>query len=157
MSKQRRRKTVTRRDVSIVVLAGLTTLAMGAASSAATGHISPEEALKVLHPWVDAVFTGDPVVVEKVLAPEFQILRSNGSGHDKTSYLKSLPKHRVRSKFSDIVATGTADIMVVRYRIDTDQTIEGQEVKGSSPRLSVFRREAGRWLICAHANFAALG
>lgn len=157
MSKPHCRKTTTRRDFSIVALAGITALATCAASSAATGPISPEEALKALDPWVDAVFTGDPVVVEKVLAPEFQILRSDGSGHDKASYLKSLPKQRIRSKLSDIVATGTADLMVVRYRIDTDQTIGGKEVKGISPRLSVFRLDAGRWLICAHANFATLG
>lgn len=148
-------KTPTRRDFSIVALVGISAFAAGAASAAA--KISPEEALKALDPWADAIFTGDPVAIEKVLAPEFQILRSDGRGHDKTSYLKTLPKQRIRSKFSDIVATGTGDLMVLRYRIETDQTIEGKEVKGISPRLSVFRRKAGRWLISAHANFAALG
>jgi hypothetical protein len=145
-----------RRDFLLVALMGMSALAAGAASAAAAGQISPEEALKALDPWADALLTGDPAVVEKVLAPEYQILRSDGSGHDKTSYLKSLPKQRVRSKFSDIVATGTADLMVIRYRIETDQTIEGTEVKGVSPRLSVFRSEADRWLISAHANFAQL-
>lgn len=77
--------------------------------------------------------TGDPAAVDGVLAPEFQILRSDGTGHDKTSYLKALPKHNVRSTFSDIVATGNADIMVIRYRIETDQTVEGKAVKGVSP------------------------
>lgn len=147
----------TRRDFSIVALLGISALAAGAASAGATGQISPEQALKALDPWVDAIVTGDPAVIEKVLAPEYQTLRSDGSGHDKTSYLKSLPRQRVRPKFSDIVATGTADLMVIRYRIETDQTIEGKEVKGVSPRLSVFRREADRWLISAHANFAQLG
>jgi hypothetical protein len=151
------RKSPTRRDFSIVALVGISAFATGAASAAATEKILPEEALKALDPWADAVFTGDPVVIEKVLAPEFQILRSDGSGHDKTSYLKALPQQRIRSKFSDIIATGNADLMVLRYRIDTDQTIEGKDVKGISPRLSVFRLEAGRWLISAHANFAALG
>jgi hypothetical protein len=51
---------------------------------------------------------GDPAVVDKVLAEEFQILRSNGGGHDKAGYLKALPKQTTRSKFSDIIATGTA-------------------------------------------------
>jgi hypothetical protein len=148
-------KTPTRRDFSIVALVGISAFAMGPASAAA--KILPEEALKALDPWADALFTGDPVAIEKVLAPEFQILRSDGSGHDKTSYLKSLPRQKIRSQFSDIVATGTADVMVLRYRIETDQTIEGKAVKGISPRLSVFRLEAGRWLISAHANFAALG
>ena len=145
----------TRRDCSLAALAGLSALALGAGTAAAE-EVSQEEALKALDPWVDAIFTGDPAVVEKVLAPEYQILRSDGTGHDKTSYLKALPKHQVRSKFSEIVATGTADVMVLRYRIETDQTIDGKVVKGISPRLSVFRRVGDSWLISAHAIFAAL-
>ena len=144
----------TRRDFSIVALAGIAAFAAGAANAAA--KISPEEALKALDPWADALFSGDPAAIEKVLAPEYQILRSDGTGHDKESYLKSLPKQSIRSQFSDIVATGTGDLMVLRYRIETDQTIEGKEVQKISPRLSVFRKEAGHWLICSHANFAAL-
>lgn len=148
--------TSTRRNFSLAALAGISALVARAPGAAAAEQISPEDALKALDPWADALLTGDPALVDKVLAPEFQILRSDGSGHDKASYLKSLPRQRVRSKFSDIVATGTGDLMVLRYRIDTDQTIEGKEVKGISPRLSVFRREASQWLICAHANFAPL-
>jgi hypothetical protein len=151
-------KTTTRRDFSIAALVGISAFAAGVAGAArAAAKISPEEALKALDPWVDALFTGDPAVIEKVLAPEYQILRSDGSGHDKASYLKSLPRQKIRPQFSDIIATGTGDVMVVRYRIETDQIVEGKEVKGISPRLSVFRLEAGRWLISAHANFAALG
>ncbi|WP_162914137.1 nuclear transport factor 2 family protein [Taklimakanibacter lacteus] len=147
----------TRRDFSIVALMGLSTLAASAAQAGATVEISPEEALQALDPWVDALVTGDPALIDKVLAPEYQTLRSNGVGHDKASYLKSLPRQNVRPKFSGIVATGTADIMVIRYLIETDQVIEGKEVKGVSPRLSVFRREGESWLISAHANFAQLG
>jgi hypothetical protein len=147
----------TRRDFSIAALAGISALVAAANSAAASTSISQQEALQALDPWADALFTGDPVAVEKVLAPEFQILRSDGTGHDKASYLKLLPQQRIRSRFSDIVATGTGEVMVLRYRIETDQAIEGKDVKGISPRLSVFRREADRWLICAHANFASLG
>lgn len=150
------RKTPTRRDFSIAALAAISALAAGARSVAAAEPISTEEALKALDPWADALFTGDPAVIEKVLAPEFQILRSDGSGHDKAGYLKALPRQQIRSNFSDIIATGTGDVMVLRYRIDTDQTIDGKAVKGISPRLSVFRREVGHWLICSHANFAAM-
>ena len=146
----------TRRDFSIIALLGVSAFAAQAAGAADAVQMSTEDALKVLDPWLDAVVTGDHVVVEKVLAPEYQTLRSNGIGHDKASYLKSLPRQRVRPIFSDIVATGTAGVMVIRYRIETDQTIEGKEVKGVSPRLSVFRREGDRWLISAHANFAQL-
>ncbi len=90
--------TSTRRDFALVALAGISALAAGAAGAATPDKIPPEEALKALDPWADALLTGDPAVIEKVLAPEFQILRSNGSGYDKASYLKSLPRQRVRSK-----------------------------------------------------------
>jgi hypothetical protein len=150
-------KAPTRRDISIVAWAGISALATAATEAiAAKASVSQEEALRALDPWIDAIVSGDPAVVEKVLAPEFQVLRSDGTGHDKASYLKKIPQQRIRPKFSDIVATGSADVMVVRYRLETDQTVQGKDVKGISPRLSVFRRNAGRWLISAHANFAAL-
>src|SRR4051794_29878484 len=147
-----------RRDVALgLVIAG--------AGSALAGNLvqaqakaSKAEALKALDPWADALFTGDPAVVAQVLAEEFQILRSNGSGHDKASYLKALPRHTTRSKFSDIVATGNGETLVIRYRIEIEQTIDGKPVNGIAPRLSVFRKAAGRgWLIVAHANFAPIG
>ena len=123
----------------------------------AQAEVSEAEALEALDPWADALFTGDPAVVDQVLAEEFQILRSNGRGHDKASYLKALPRQTTRSKFSDIVATGNGATLVVRYKIETEQTIDGHPVNGISPRLSVFRKEAGRgWLIVAHANFAPI-
>lgn len=146
----------TRRDLSLVALLGVSALAAGAAKAGATVEIPAEDALKALDPWLDALMTGDPALIDKVLAPEYQTLRSNGVGHDKASYLKSLPRQNVRPVFSGIVATGTADLMVIRYLIETDQFIEGKDVKGVSPRLSVFRREGDRWLIAAHANFAQL-
>lgn len=148
-------KTTTRREFSILAL-GFTALAATAASAAESKKFSEKEALEALDPWADALASGDPGKIAKVLAPEYQIMRSNGNGHDKTTYLTSLPKQRIRSKFSDIVATGASDIMVIRYRIETDQVIEGKDVKGVSPRLSVFRRVKGHWLLSAHANFSPL-
>jgi hypothetical protein len=150
-------KAPTRRDFSIAALAGVSALVSTAAvAGAAKVPVSEKEALKALDPWIDAIVSGDPAVVEKVLAPEFQVLRSDGTGREKASYLKAIPRQRVRPKISDVVATGSGDVMVVRYRLETDQTVQGKDVKGISPRLSVFRRTTGRWLISAHANFSAL-
>jgi hypothetical protein len=147
----------TRRDVALgLILAGAGSASAGGMAQA-QAEVSEAEALEALDPWADALFTGDPAVVGRVLAEEFQILRSNGRGHDKASYLKALPRQATRSKFSDIVATGTGATLVVRYKIETEQTIDGHPVNGIAPRLSVFRQEAGRgWLIVAHANFAPI-
>jgi ketosteroid isomerase-like protein len=147
----------TRRDVALgLVIAGAGS-ALAVNMAQAQAKVSEAEALEALDPWADALFTGDPAVVGRVLAEEFQILRSNGRGHDKASYLEALPRQATRSKFSDIAATGNGATLVIRYKIETEQTIDGHPVNGVSPRLSVFRKEAGRgWLIVAHANFAPI-
>jgi hypothetical protein len=146
----------TRRDLALgLVIAGAGS-ALAGNMAQAQAEVSEADALKALDPWVDALFTGDPAVVDKVLAEEFQILRSNGGGHDKASYLEALPKHTARPKFSDIIATGNGETLVIRYKIETEQTIDGTPVNGISPRLSVFRKEAGHWLMIAHANFAQI-
>ncbi|MEQ1956760.1 nuclear transport factor 2 family protein [Mesorhizobium sp. CN2-181] len=144
-----------RRQFSIAVLAGFSALA-GIQPSRGAEKLSEEQAHRALDPWLDALITGKPEVVETVLAPEYQILRSDGSGHDKAGYLRALPKHMTRPQFGDIVATGDSNVMVIRYRIETDQSVEGKAIVGISPRLSVFRLEKDRWLISAHANFAPL-
>ena len=146
----------TRRDVALgLIVAGAGSASAGSMAQA-RAEVSEAEALQALDPWADALFTGDPAVVDQVLAEEFQLLRSNGRGH-KASYLKALPQHTTRSKFSDIVATGNGATLVVRYKIEIEQTIDGHPVNGIAPRLSVFRKAAGRsWLIIAHANFAPI-
>src|SRR5215203_1903868 len=125
----------TRRDVALGLIAAGAGSALAGNLAQAQAEVSEADALQALDPWADALFTGDPAVVDKVLAEEFQILRSNGSGHDKASYLKALPRQTARSRFSDIVATGSGATLVVRYRIETEQTIDGTPVNGVSPRL----------------------
>jgi hypothetical protein len=146
-----------KREVAMGLVFGAAALAGMRGGACAATPANEAEALEALNPWADAIFSGDPAQVEKVLAPEFQILRSDGTGYLKADYLKAIPKQKVRSKFSDIVATASGDVLVIRYRIETDQTINGKPVKGVDPRLSVFRKDGGVWLISAHANFSKIG
>src|SRR5687768_3887687 len=113
----------TRREVTLALLGGAAGLAFAPRPSMAQIQASETEALEALDPWADALFSGDPAQVEKVLAPEYQILRSDGSGYDKLSYLRALPIQKIRSKFSDIIATRGPETLVIRYRIETDQEI----------------------------------
>src|SRR4051812_41324957 len=79
----------TRRDVALgLVIAGAGSALAGKVAQA-QAEVSEAEALEALDPWADALFTGDPAAVDQVLAEEFQILRPNGRGHDKASYLKT--------------------------------------------------------------------
>ncbi len=148
---------VTRRKIAQAFVAGLAGLAFAVPLAMAQTAASESDAHAALDPWADALFSADPAQVEKVLAPEYQILRSDGSGYDKASYLRALPAQKIRSKFSDIVATRGPATLVIRYNIETDQEIGGKPVIGTSPRLSVFRQESGQWLMVSHANFARLG
>src|SRR4051794_41534091 len=133
----------TRRDAALgLVIAGAGS-ALAGGMAQAQAEVSEAEALEALDPWADALFTGDPAVVDQVLAEEFQILRSNGRGHDKASYLKALPQHTTRSKFSDIVATGNGGTLVIRYRIEVGQPLVGKPVSGISPRLPGVREKNG--------------
>ncbi len=147
-----------RRDLarSLVIGAAATLLSGGEAAASAIS-VGEAQALEALDPWADALYSGDPAQVERVLAPEYQILRSDGTGYGKEEYLTQLPTQAMRSQFRDIVATAQDDLMVIRYVIVTDQTIDGQAVEAISPRLSVFRKDGDTWLIVSHANFAKLG
>lgn len=148
---------ISRRDATRGALLAMAALATTGKVARADMPVSEADALAALDPWADALFSGDPVAIEKVLAPEYQIVRSDGSGYNKTDYMSTLPEQSKRSQFNDIVATGNGNLIVIRYTIDTDQIIEGMAVEAVSPRLSVFRKDGGRWLLVAHANFARLG
>lgn len=85
-------------------------------------------------------------------------MRDNGVAYDRAQYLASdLPKIAVPPPVNDLVATGTGDVMVVRYVLTIDATVGGQAMQAEAPRLTVFRQVGGKWLVSAHANFAAIG
>ncbi len=116
------------------------------------------EGLRAVTAWVGAVTSGDRETVAAVLAPEFQIVRDNGVAYDRDRYLAvGLPKIAATPPISDLVATGTGDLMVVRYVLVIDATVGGAAMQQKAPRLTVFRRDGDRWLVSAHANFAAIG
>ena len=146
-----------RRNLVLGLVAGMSGLAALSRAAGAQAADSDAEAQGAIDSFLEAVFSGDPAKVDQVLAPEFQILRSDGKSDDKVSYLGALPKHKARPATSALKVTGHGSVIVTTYSIKTDQTIGGQPVEAVSPRLSVFRKEEDRWLIVAHANFAQIG
>jgi hypothetical protein len=116
-----------------------------------------ETARAVLIAYTKATLAGSKVL-SPMLAPEFQIMRTNGVGYDRAGYLN----RGVRTIFAepdfsheDIVATVHGDIMVVRYFLRINEVILGNPVKKRAPRLTVFRQVAGAWKVVAHSNFGA--
>jgi ketosteroid isomerase-like protein len=145
-----------KRNLALGLLAGLAGAQLIGTGSAQAA-MSEEDARAAIMAWLDALQTGDSSAVEAVLAPEFQILRSDGTGHDRTSYLSDMPKQTSKPEISEVAFGSNGDTIVVRYKLRIEQTINNKPVQVSAPRLSVFRRGDSRWLIVAHANFAQIG
>ena len=104
-----------------------------------------------------ALMSGEPDTVAATLAPEFQILRADGSNYDAKDYPNSvLPIIAEMPAIEKLDVTGAGDIAVATYVVNVDSTRDGSLVEAYAPRLSVFRKDGDRWLGAAHGNFAAL-
>ena len=107
--------------------------------------------------WWGALVAGTSRRLDAVLAPEFQIMRADGSSYDKEAYLASaLPKVAAIPEFSQMAVTAHGDLLVTRYWVTVKETRNGKTVEAYAPRLTVFRRDGDSWLVSAHANFATL-
>lgn len=104
-----------------------------------------------------ALASGNTQTIERHLAAEFQIIRSNGATFDKTSYLqRSIPVIKDTPRFRNIKVTGQADIRVLTFNLEVNETIDGHAVENLAPQLIVFRDLGDRWVVVASANLAKL-
>ncbi len=55
----------------------------------------------------------------------------------------------------DLIATEADGVLVVRYVMEVEQIADGKTIVGAAPRLTVFRKVDGRWLVVAHAAYPA--
>ena len=105
----------------------------------------------------DALATGDPDTVAPLLAPEFQVVRSDGAVYDKTEYLaRSIPRIESKPVFTNVVATRNGDIVVVSLTLHIEEHVDGKKAESMFPHLIVFRVAPGGWQVVAAANFARL-
>lgn len=112
--------------------------------------------MKAVEAWMGALVKGDPAGVAALLAPEFQLVRSNGVSYDKTSYVNGgIAKIAKMPKIEKLVVTGYGDHIVARYWLTVDETVEhGKPTTAHAPRITVFRKSGDTWLVVAHGNFA---
>jgi ketosteroid isomerase-like protein len=97
-----------------------------------------ENAKKAVEAWADAVASGNVDTVREHLAPEFQILRSDGKGYDEAEYLaRGLPKIDSILNVQDVVATEHGNLMVVRYMLGLKATVDERSM---GKRCSEVRR-----------------
>ena len=108
--------------------------------------------------WVGSVAAGDKEALGRILAPEFQIVRSDGTAYGVEAYLQSeLPRFPEPPEIGALVVTGYGDYLVARYEITSEVTIGSEQELRYGPRITVFRKgPGGTWLVVAHANLAAI-
>ncbi len=120
-----------------------------------------ETARAALVAFTEAVLAGPETLaplLAPLLAPEYQIMRANGVGYDRDGYLdRGAGTVSARPDFSheNLVVTAVDEVMVVRYLLRIDETIDGKPVKRRAPRLTVFRKIDAVWKLVAHSNFGA--
>lgn len=146
-----------KRDIAMGLVAGLAGAALMPVTARSGEAVTEATARAAIMAWLDALASHDPATVAKVLAPEFQIMRSDGSGYDRDSYLGQLPKFNGKPDIRDLAFGANGDLLVARYNLKLAQKIGDKPVQSLAPRLSVFRRDGDAWLIAAHANFAQIG
>ena len=130
---------------------------MGTAAIAAEQGDLQAQGMAALKVFWTAIVAGTAKALDPVLAPEYQVERADGSGMDRTAYLKSeLPKVAALPEFTSVNVTGTGDLLVVRYYVTVNSTRKGKVVQRHAPRLTVFRKQGDSWLVVVHANFATL-
>jgi hypothetical protein len=139
------------------ILALMIILMTGLGNNARAADDLTATARQALIAYTKATLAGSKALAP-MLAPEFQIMRTNGVGYDRKGYLgRGVPSISAEPDFSheDITATQNGDILVVRYFLRINETILGKAVKKRAPRLTVFRKIDGAWKVVAHSNFGA--
>ena len=110
-----------------------------------------------LERYFQALVDGDRKALEAAIAPEFQIMRADGSGYVEAEYLASnLPKIKTMPTIEKLIVSGGGDILVARYFLKIESTRDGKTVAAYAPRLTVLRKVGDTWLVAAHANFATV-
>jgi ketosteroid isomerase-like protein len=115
------------------------------------------EIREAIEGYFGALMTGEPDKVAATLAPEFQILRADGSNYDAKAFPDSiLPIISEMPAIEKLNVTAEGDIAVAAYVVNVDETLDGVLAEAYAPRLSIFRKSGDGWLLVAHGNFAAL-
>ena len=93
--------------------------------------------------------------LEGFLAPEFQLIRADGTRFTRQAYIDD-PASVSGYSIGDIVVTGGDGVLVATYLLSVTSTIDGVTATTTAPRLSAFSRHGDEWLLAAHANFSPL-
>jgi hypothetical protein len=141
--------------VATVALAGVPAVAFAATPSTAPRGADSDttKGTELVERFFDLLRDGNVAGLEKFLSPAFQIQRAEGPFLDKEEYLAN-PATVESYELSEVRATRTGKVIVVRYDVEAEVLIDGVlQSRDPAPRLSVFTKGKKGWRIVAHANF----
>ncbi|MFO1541260.1 MAG: nuclear transport factor 2 family protein [Chloroflexota bacterium] len=113
--------------------------------------------LAALAAYYDALMLADgpgkAAALDAVLAPEFQVLRTNGRQLDRAAFIAEPALiHTWEIRDTLVTADPSAGVRVVTFTARTDSTIEGVTRTTVAPRIAVLREVDGTWRVAALAN-----
>ncbi len=152
-----------RRAVAGVVTALVVACSVVTVAGPAGADVSPktlantEKAEELVTEFFDLLAEGtDPADLEAFLSDAFVLQRADGTSDDKAAYVDD-PAIVESYEISDLIATRTRPVLVARYTVVVDSTIDGrQQQTDPAPRLSVFVKGKDGWKLVAHSNFNSL-
>jgi len=87
------------------------------------------------------------------LAPNFQLMRGDGTGGDKTQYIADLPSQK-SFKLGPVHGLEYNGTLSATYTVTSNLTVNGKAFANApSPRLSVFVKDGDHWHLLGHGNF----
>lgn len=111
-----------------------------------------ESARQLVTVWLEALAAGESV--EDLIAPNFQILRSDGSAANRDQYLAQQARISEFEIGNELFAYQAGRTLTVRWTIKVTEDVGGVLYDDVvAPRLTVFEWIDGRWLIVGYANF----
>jgi hypothetical protein len=142
-----------------VLAASTAAVALAACGSSWDDNATPTQADSLAKTQVERLFNDvlkrDTADLQEFLAPNFQLMRSNGSGGDKKQYIGNLPTLKSFSlgPVHGLEYNGT---LSATYTANTDLTVAGKAfTQGPNPVLSVFVKHGGQWRLVGHGYFTA--
>ena len=165
--------TKTRRIISVaLIVGGIATAALtlgGCGSGASSTNVSASTVPASNAPTLaDHDQTGRELVIEFItslqqsdiaataamLAPNFQLLRADGSYANRDDYLKNPAKVTTFKLGESVVGMQYGDTLTVRWSTQIGEHIDGDPYsKVEAGRLTSFVWDGQRWLITSYANF----
>jgi len=146
----------TRALAALAITAAALVLAVPAAGAGApAGPTSSTEAKgrDLANRFLELLEAKDAAGLRRFLSPAFQLQRADGSYANKVEYLRA-PAIVESHEIDDLRVTRTGDVIVARFDLVVDATIDGQpQSTEPAPRLATFRKGAHGWQLVSYANF----